>query len=1210
MAITDTKPIGRAFLIDALKSYKANILDPAYGGVIFGYYKSADGKFYKTASYTDVITGEDQKIYVSLDTNLVYRLDGTSYVLVSDIIDDTTSSTTTVYSSDKVDDLLGDKVDVETGKSLVSNTDITQITTNKNSITSLDDNQQIKNKVGTTLELDTNEGGIRLNRVYGNTHKSKNLIQESNYLGLTNMTYENGVFKANANNVTYCEIQYTNSDILSKLLKLVGKTCTVSFDSQPSGKSYHVNVVIFGTFTSGGSYKQFSPNQGNYATFTIPSDMTAVTKLIIRTFQNPTGITDTTSEWKNLMFYEGSYDGSYEPYGIISVGEMGWFDGDLGQGGVDGNTRLANTSTYRVHNMNLIKVSKGDIIHIDADVIQTYCPLVFPDEKDSVAYVYSPPWTSVDIDSTIVGDGYLQLVYKISDTDVITPTTAGNIKITINSIPYACVVKEHGKNLVDIEPFTCSVSGTRTVTINLDTPLENGKTYTFSWKEKNNNVSAGLNLLGGASTVANGASKKMTYNVSQLYFYVPNATGNTCTIYDVVVNEGTKVIPYGKDTISIPLNDNLRSVNSVKDYIDETGEHHLIGSVDLGSLSWYSNTTKTSGKNRYKAPYTLIKGDTSDEAMANILCYKYGSVTSGDTYRLVEGIAANHTDIKIYDESLCTVGAADFKAAMSGIMLYYELETPTVTPLTSEQLKAIHSLKAYKDKTYIDTADVYAKATFDVDYSKVQSEALENENDIAIVNRVHEDDVSQNLLDTMNYVWTAKDDTLTLTNNDDGSLVFNGTNTQKNAMRYTLSLGKGMYTISGCPKAGSNATYRMTVTDGTDALAYDYGNGATFTLNGNTIIYVWIDIMSGCNPSNLVFKPMLEVGTVVHPYKSYKNCYATRQTDTEVDDLKMLGWTVPREMSIQNYIDANGVFHQRVGRVDLGTVTWQYEPDTRFKFVISDMKVTKSGTRESDGLFCCKYSASTTGSDKTFFKHHPDSAASDANYIFLYDSSYSNISEIKTAMSGVYLYYELATEVTKNVDGYEAIVGLNSSVSALNTRANIIAGQFGQGDFNELIPDNNNWHQAKLYRVYGYASDWQNAPINSYINGLVLSCGLWAKDTNMLQVYFGNNEVHIRLSTSNSWTKILTTDNRPCTVTGESFITLTKDVEYVCPSDGYFRINVGTTGGNVTGYINGYAMMLLQQANTGNSIFVSKGTRIKYSSTTSTGYGHFVKLIL
>ena len=48
---------------------------------------------------------------------------------------------------------------------------------------------------------------------------------------------------------------------------------------------------------------------------------------------------------------------------------------------------------------------------------------------------------------------------------------------------------------------------------------------------------------------------------------------------------------------------------------------------------------------------------------------------------------------------------------------------------------------------------------------------------------------------------------------------------------------------------------------------------------------------------------------------------------TEILDIKMLGWSVPKECPIQNEVNGNQ-FVQKVGRVDLGSLNWKYDTTT------------------------------------------------------------------------------------------------------------------------------------------------------------------------------------------------------------------------------------------------------------------------------------------
>ena len=56
---------------------------------IGGYYKAADGKFYEESTYETEITGDTEKLYVSLDTNVMYRYTGSAFVEVSSDTDTT-----------------------------------------------------------------------------------------------------------------------------------------------------------------------------------------------------------------------------------------------------------------------------------------------------------------------------------------------------------------------------------------------------------------------------------------------------------------------------------------------------------------------------------------------------------------------------------------------------------------------------------------------------------------------------------------------------------------------------------------------------------------------------------------------------------------------------------------------------------------------------------------------------------------------------------------------------------------------------------------------------------------------------------------------------------------------------------------------------------------------------------------------------------------
>lgn len=103
----------------------------------------------------------------------------------------------------------------------------------------------------------------------------------------------------------------------------------------------------------------------------------------------------------------------------------------------------------------------------------------------------------------------------------------------------------------------------------------------------------------------------------------------------------------------------------------------------------------------------------------------------------------------------------------------------------------------------------------------------------------------------------------------------------------------------------------------------------------------------------------------------------------------------------------DGTITRRVGVVDLGTLNWSYSS-------VVTMFYTQLGATQTQYNYqgiCGKYSkGSTTPNDKEW---------SNGNYmgsglnLYIKDSAYTDAAAFKTAMSGVYLYYELATPTTE-----------------------------------------------------------------------------------------------------------------------------------------------------------------------------------------------------
>lgn len=189
--------------------------------------------------------------------------------------------------------------------------------------------------------------------------------------------------------------------------------------------------------------------------------------------------------------------------------------------------------------------------------------------------------------------------------------------------------------------------------------------------------------------------------------------------------------------------------------------------------------------------------------------------------------------------------------------------------------------------------------------------------------------------------------------------------------------------------------------------------------------------------------------------------YMTEQAvSDEVNELnsnlveqKMLGWSVPSECPIQNYVDSNGYFHQRVGRVDMGSLDWYLDQGSqsgvgRFASAENAFDIGKEDAIAycSKGYYYGKYATS----DKTYWFDLQKKV------LYIQDNTYKDVNTFKSAMSGVYLYYELAEEKTIAVDGNEAISKVNESLSVIGKCKNLLNPTFDTHTHNGVTFTKNN----------------------------------------------------------------------------------------------------------------------------------------------------------
>lgn len=121
------------------------------------------------------------------------------------------------------------------------------------------------------------------------------------------------------------------------------------------------------------------------------------------------------------------------------------------------------------------------------------------------------------------------------------------------------------------------------------------------------------------------------------------------------------------------------------------------GIVDLGTLTWNKNTTVGTNKVYFGTASEIVdaKKSSGNSYPQPILCSKYiteswSHALDYDGYDKTIALGyKDHSSLVVYDSACANMTAAEFKTAMSGVYLVYELATPTTEsadPYTNPQI--------------------------------------------------------------------------------------------------------------------------------------------------------------------------------------------------------------------------------------------------------------------------------------------------------------------------------------------------------------------------------------------------------------------------------------------------------------------------------------------------------------------------------------------
>lgn len=147
------------------------------------------------------------------------------------------------------------------------------------------------------------------------------------------------------------------------------------------------------------------------------------------------------------------------------------------------------------------------------------------------------------------------------------------------------------------------------------------------------------------------------------------------------------------------------------------------------------------------------------------------------------------------------------------------------------------------------------------------------------------------------------------------------------------------------------------------------------------------------------------------------NTLQTYPIPAEIQALEGYGWSAG---SVYNYIDfERKVFVKNVARVDLGVYSWSYIAGANARFNTSAQAYIKPAPNNSTkaNILTIPFKTDSYGS---VFAHTTDKSISitPGSIISVYDSSYTDATAFKSAMNGVYLYYELSTPIETDISAY------------------------------------------------------------------------------------------------------------------------------------------------------------------------------------------------
>lgn len=347
---------------------------------------------------------------------------------------------------------------------------------------------------------------------------------------------------------------------------------------------------------------------------------------------------------------------------------------------------------------------------------------------------------------------------------------------------------------------------------------ENGKNwYIGMWDADGNCITQTATHLSGWNVSGSGeyyygaaSSTSVVFELKEdcyVGFYALNGSGKTY----LMLNKGKEALPYEPCTEqTLTIDRVLRGIpvtdSELANYTDENGQMWCADYGDVERKVWVQ---KTGVATLPKTGWSFNRDSSSYIEMAS-WNFSVGQATM-DQVVMSDYFAQNDDNkitvtkkdvyVRLPKSGIATSNEASTWLSNHDVIIHFALATPIETPMTDEEVIALHSIKTYNGVTHITTENV-PEATLEVEYgtSEVGAMALENSN-ILIVNELLKEKV-ENAIDEINnalpysIVIDDEAETINFIDREVGSIGGSGT-------------GGGASTFTGFAGAGfHNSIYR------------------------------------------------------------------------------------------------------------------------------------------------------------------------------------------------------------------------------------------------------------------------------------------------------------------------------------------------------------------------------------------------------------------